>query len=256
MIDADKLGEIYLFSQLSDETLSRVAGALEARAFAADEVLFHRGEPGRELFVVREGSIGIFEPDPEKAGQEKPIRIFGPDEVLGEMAIIDSQPRTLSARAMEPTQTLVLDQAHFQELLHDHAMALAVMASLNDRIRYTTEFLSEVQGWVGRVANGQYEFVNEVRGWVKKLAEGDFDAAAQTGARHRDPTIATLAAEFAQMAAQVKKREENLRAEIAKLKIEIDEKKRERTVSEITDSDFFQDIQARARNLRRKRRSE
>ena len=45
----------------------------------------------------------------------------------------------------------------------------------------------------------------------------------------------------------------SLREEIAQLKIEIDETKRKKHVSEITESEFFQDIQARAKDLRQKR---
>lgn len=256
MLELGKLQEVYMFSRLSDETLAEVVAALETRSFAAGEVLFHQGDPGDELFIVKEGSVGIFEPSEETPGEEKPIRIFGPGEVFGEMALIDSQPRTLSARALEPTVTLVLPQSRFRALLQDPAMALGVMISLNDRVRYTTEFLSEVQGWVGRVANGEYAFVDEVRGWVRQVAKGEYEAATEAEAHLRDSTIASLAAEFAQMAAQVQQREEALREEIEELRlqIKIDEEKRQRQVDEIVESDYFQDIQARAKDLRRKRK--
>jgi len=49
-------------------------------------------------------------------------------------------------------------------------------------------------------------------------------------------------------------REEGLRQEIQKLRIEIDEVKRQEQVSEIVDSDFFQDLRARAGNLRKRKR--
>jgi phage regulator Rha-like protein len=62
-----------------------------------------------------------------------------------------------------------------------------------------------------------------------------------------------LAAEFAQMAAQVQKREESLRQQIADLRIEIDEAKKERQVGEIVESEYFQNLRAQASALRRKR---
>ena len=256
MLGPDELKKVYMFSQLSDEKLAEVAVALEPRTFAAGEVLFHQGDPGDEMFIVEKGSIGIFEPSAENPGQEKPIRIFGPGEAFAEMALIDAKPRTLSARALEPTVALALPQERFRALLNDPGMALGVMISLNDRVRYTTEFLSEVQNWVGRVAKGEYDFVNEVRDWVQRVAEGEYEAVAHPDTRLRDPTIAALAAEFAQMAAQVQRREEALRQEIEalRLRIEIDEEKRQRQVSEIVESDYFQDIRARARDLRRRRK--
>ena len=49
-------------------------------------------------------------------------------------------------------------------------------------------------------------------------------------------------------------REQALRQEIEQLRIEIDESKRQKQVSEIVDSDFFQDLQSKARSLRTRTR--
>jgi len=49
-------------------------------------------------------------------------------------------------------------------------------------------------------------------------------------------------------------REQSLRQEIQQLRIEIDEAKRQQQVSEIVDTDFFQDLQVRARAMRGRRR--
>ncbi|MGD8623132.1 MAG: cyclic nucleotide-binding domain-containing protein [Anaerolineae bacterium] len=252
----EALKEVYMFRRLSDETLEQVAGLLETRNYTPGEVLFHKGEPGAEMFIVQDGSVAIFEPDQKEPGTERPLRIFRPGEAFGEMAIIDLEPRSLSARAVQATQVLVLKGDDFRRLLHDQDMAQAVMSGLNDRIRYTTDFLGEVRDWIGRMAAGQYEtaqFFSDMQAWVQQLTEGDYGRDDEFQTQYRDQTIASLAADFARMAAQVKEREEELRQEIAQLKIEIDETKRKRQVDEIVESDFFQDIQARARELRRKR---
>jgi signal transduction histidine kinase len=114
-------------------------------------------------------------------------------------------------------------------------VATAVMGGLSDRIRYTTEFLSEV------------------REWVKRVAEGRYDREFKPQADYQDRSIAALAGEFAQMAAHVQKREEELRQEIMQLRIEIDEAKKARQVSEIVESDFFQDLQSKARRMRQQK---
>ena len=132
-------------------------------------------------------------------------------------------------------------------------MAFSVTFGLSDRIRYTTEFLNEVRGWVSRVTQGEYnrdEFLSEVRNWVKSVAEGDYEEALKPAAAAKDQNIATLAAEFAQMAAQVQKREAQLRREIAQLRIEIDHAKRRQEVEEITGTDYFQNLRAKAKELR------
>jgi CRP-like cAMP-binding protein len=257
MIEPSELKKAFLFNRLSDETLATVAATLEVRQFADGEVLFHKGDLGDEMFIVEEGSVAIYEPSKDQPGKERPMRIFRAGETLGEMALIDFQPRTLSARAMQPTQVLVLKGDDFRRLLSNPIMAVAVMGSLNDRIRYTTEFLNEVREWMGRMASGQYEaarFFSDMQDWVKQVAEGEYGQPVEAGGRYHDKTLATLAAEFARMATQVRQREDALRQEIAQLKIEIDDVKRKREVAEIVESDYFQALKTQAEELRRKRK--
>lgn len=235
MVEAVNLRAVELFAALPDETLAELAAVLVPRALPEGTVLFNQGEPGDEMYIVRRGSIALYIPNPEQPGEERPIRIVGAGEVLGEMALIDNQPRSVSGRAVEPVEILVLTGDEFRRLLRAHPeMALAVMSGLNNRIRYTTDFLGEVREWVRRVAAGEYE-----RSFSPKT-------------EYRDRSIAALAAEFAQMAAQVRKREEALRQEIVDLRIEIDQAKKERQVGEIVESEYFQNLRAQAARLRRR----
>jgi CRP-like cAMP-binding protein len=236
MTEQVDLRTIALFEQLSVAALAKLAAILESRALPAGAVLFDKGDPGDEMYIVGSGRIALYIPNPEKPGEERPIRIINPGEVLGEMALIDNQPRSVSGRTIEPAEVLVLRGDGFHQLLRDHPeVALAVMSGLNNRIRYTTDFLGEVREWVRRVASGEYE-----RGFAPQ-------------SDYQDRSIAALAAEFAQMAAQVQKREEALRQEIVELRIEIDEAKKERQVGEIVESEYFQNLRAQAEKLRRRR---
>jgi CRP-like cAMP-binding protein len=229
------LRSIRLFQRLSDDALSEVKAALTSRHLDAGEILFHMGDPGDELFIVGSARVAIYAPNPEHPEEERPIRIMQPLDILGEMALIDQQPRSLSAKALEPGEIWALKADDFLALIrNDPQVALSVMSGLNDRIRYTTQFLGEVRDWVKRVAEGQYE------------------RDLKPGAAYEDPSISSLAAEFAQMAAQVQKRETELRQQVFQLQIEIDTVKKERQVSEIVESDYFQSLAAQARRLRKK----
>jgi len=233
MTEIAGLKNMLMFSRLPDAAFNEVAAALKPRALAAGEILFRMGDPGSELFIVNTGRVAIYTPDAAKPGEEHPIRIFEADEVLGEMALIDNQPRSLSARALEASEVLVLTGDDFRRLLRAYPdMALAVMAGLNDRIRYTTEFLSEVREWIQRVAKSQY------------------DRTFTASKDYQDRSVEALAAEFAQMAAQVQQREDELRKEVMELRIEINETKRQRQLDEITETDYFQTLQNQAKKLR------
>jgi CRP-like cAMP-binding protein len=254
-----------IFRRLSAERLVEVGGELERRSLDGGQVLFNQGDAGDELFIVQDGCVEIFAPSLDRPGKEKPIRLFRAGDLLGEMALIDGQPRSLSARTTEPTHVLVLSGENFRRLIgEDPAVAVAVMGGLSDRIRYTTEFLAQVRHWVGRMSAGKYktdQFLKEMQEWVQQVAGGQ--PAQGTGAKngpagaggsgYRDETLATLAGEFAQMATQVREREEALQRQVEQLRIEIDEVKKQHQVDEIVESDYFQSLKSQAANLRRKR---
>jgi CRP-like cAMP-binding protein len=257
------LRDVYMFGQLTDEKIAEIEAVLEVRRLETGETLFSQGEPGDELFIVQQGQMAIYSPSEERPGEEKPIRLFRRGGILGEMALIDRQPRSLSARALEPTWLLALKGDDFRRLLRqDSELAFAVMVGLNDRVRYTTEFLNEVRAWVGRMGQGEYsrdDFLQEVRGWVKQVAEGDYEQdieAEPEKEQYRDATVANLAAEFAQMAAEVRQREEKLRQEIAQLKVEIDESKRQQDVAEITGTDYFKSLKAQVKSMKQDQEDE
>ncbi len=229
---------ITLFSQLSDEALASVTAALTQRRLAAGEILFNQGDPGDELIVVRQGKIAIFVPTAGAPAGGQAIRHFQPGEMLGEMALIDRKPRSVSARAEEPSEILALSGEAFRRMLTENPeTALSVMAGLSERIRYTTDFLGEVRTWVRRMAEGNYQ-------------SGAAPAEAQP---FRDPTLSALAAEFAQMAARVQEREDTLRQEVARLRIEIDESKRKQDAEQIMGTEYYQSLKEKVKSLRRQR---
>jgi len=78
----------------------------------------------------------------------------------------------------------------------------------------------------------------------------DFSALKSKG-RFSDE-IGKLVEVFAVMADKVRQREQSLKRQVEALKIEIDETKRKKQVSEIADSDFFRELQAKAREMRSK----
>jgi HAMP domain-containing protein len=87
------------------------------------------------------------------------------------------------------------------------------------------------------------------------IGEGDYDhdLSGLSKGRFRDE-IGMLAAVFGIMIEKVGRREKNLRNQVEKLKIEVDEAKRREQVKEIVDTDFFQDLQAKADSMRQRKK--
>jgi CheY-like chemotaxis protein len=82
------------------------------------------------------------------------------------------------------------------------------------------------------------------------VESGDFDVASLAHVATRHDALGQLARVFQRMAQQIYAREQRLREEVQELRIEIDEVKKARQVAEITETDYFQELQERARRMR------
>ncbi|HYY87413.1 MAG TPA: response regulator, partial [Chloroflexota bacterium] len=82
------------------------------------------------------------------------------------------------------------------------------------------------------------------------VESGDFDPASLAEVATRHDALGQLARVFQRMAQEVYAREQRLRQQVQELRIEIDEVKKARQVAEITETDYFQELQERARRLR------
>jgi nitrate/nitrite-specific signal transduction histidine kinase len=90
-----------------------------------------------------------------------------------------------------------------------------------------------------------------------RIGEGDYkqDLAHLTQVNFQDE-ISTMADVFTIMVGKVYQREQTLIKQVEELRIEIDDTKRKKQVSEIVESEFFQDLQAKSRAMRRRRSAE
>lgn len=88
-----------------------------------------------------------------------------------------------------------------------------------------------------------------------RVGEGNYDLLTHGRGLFADETT-HLADTFNIMIGKVRGREESLKQQVHELQIIIDMDKKEKQVEEVTGSEFFQDLQSRARDMRRKRGSE
>ncbi len=86
------------------------------------------------------------------------------------------------------------------------------------------------------------------------IEAGDFQSDRLDIVKKRQDELGQLARVFQQMAREVRQREERLKQQVAELKIEIDQNKRSQQVSEVTDTQYFRDLQQRSKDLRDRRK--
>lgn len=106
---------------------------LERRRFKAGEVIIRENDLGETAFIIEKGSVEITK---EIGG--KPVRLatLGVGETLGEMSMIDDQPRSATATAVEPTEVTEIHHDGFYEALQtDPEVTLLLLKSLFERLR-------------------------------------------------------------------------------------------------------------------------
>jgi two-component system, cell cycle response regulator len=104
-----------------------------------------------------------------------------------------------------------------------------------------------------RLHDLQLEYLEQVGRVVDAAAAVEaetFDAASLEAVAARDDALGQLARVFQRMAREVFERERRLKAQVQQLRIEIDEARADRKVAEITESDYFRDLQKKASRLR------
>lgn len=92
---------------------------------------------------------------------------------------------------------------------------------------------------------------------AQRVSEGEYDVEVTSLTETRFPDEMTeLAAAFQVMAGKVAERERSLKQEVQRLRVEIDHARRDASVREIVESDFFTDLTAKAAEMRRRARGQ
>ena len=123
------LKKVELFREVPAEYLTRMAEIAEERVLYRDEVLFKEGEPGDSLYLIQDGEISV-----RMSGRE--IAVLGPRQCIGEMALLDGQPRSATCIVTRDARLLRISSEDFFNLLDTHTdIAKALLRTLAGRLR-------------------------------------------------------------------------------------------------------------------------
>jgi len=130
----DTLATAPLFSELSRRDLKRLAAATIVRNYKKGDVIVKEGESAVAFYLIRTGKVDIIHGHGSKG--QKIAATLGPGEFFGEMALLDSYPRSASAVAKGDTECLVLSRWDFiAELRTSPHIAVQMLPVLSRRLR-------------------------------------------------------------------------------------------------------------------------
>jgi CRP-like cAMP-binding protein len=131
-----RLVSIPLFAGLSPKELAPLRDAVRRLTLNEGEMLFRQGEPGTTLYLLEQGSLKVYTIG--CGDEEIVLDILGPDDVIGELALLDGEPRSMFAEATSDCELLALDRGPFMEHLRRHPeTAITMLTNLSARVRQT-----------------------------------------------------------------------------------------------------------------------
>jgi CRP-like cAMP-binding protein len=126
------LQSVNIFSQTPAAVLASVAAIAEVVDIEAGQTFIHEGDLADSLYVIVEGEVRVHSGD-------KAILTLGPGKSVGELAVLDPEPRVASVTAISPTRLFRIAGDAFAEVMADRPeIASGIIRALCQRIRLTT----------------------------------------------------------------------------------------------------------------------
>lgn len=117
---------------------------LLGKLYSNGDVIVRQGETGDCMYVVQRGQVAIVLEEPD--GSETGLNVLKEGDLFGEMAILEKQPRSATARAIGEARILTVDRRTFlRRVKEDPTLALNILRSLSRRIRHMNHELEEAR---------------------------------------------------------------------------------------------------------------
>ncbi len=149
--------DIPLFSGLDEEQISLLEHAVIRKKIPKNTVVVLQDDTTDSMYIIESGSVRVMMNDEE--GREITLAILGQGEYFGEMAVVDSRPRSATVMTREPSVLLVIPGTAIQRLIReDSDFAPALLAGLLQRLRAADEQIAslvfrDVYGRMARLFN-------------------------------------------------------------------------------------------------------
>ncbi len=131
------------FCELSPAIIDRLAAHARLSTYSPGQPIFRKGEEGLGLLAVISGTVKISTPSPE--GKEITLNHIGPNEIFGEIALLDGGARTADAMALSECELLLLDRRDVLPILMEEpTVSIKLLEVVSSRLRRTSEQVEDL----------------------------------------------------------------------------------------------------------------
>jgi CRP/FNR family transcriptional regulator len=132
-----------LFTGLAQPDLENIAATTTIKSRDKGDYLFHEGDRAHGFYVVQRGAINVHRVN--AAGKEQIIHVFRSGESFAEIALASERGYPADARAIEPTQVLLVQKEGFLALLkRQPELALRMLGSMSSHLRVLVSQLEDL----------------------------------------------------------------------------------------------------------------
>jgi CRP/FNR family transcriptional regulator, cyclic AMP receptor protein len=136
------LSKHFLISTLPERALDDLVKFSTIGRFEPHQAIFSKGDPGDSLYGILSGRVRIYSTSPD--GAEITLNVQEPGELCGEIALLDGNPRTASAAAMEHVDLLRIHRDHFLPYVRSNPdLVLGMLSLVCQRLRWTTSVIED-----------------------------------------------------------------------------------------------------------------
>jgi CRP/FNR family cyclic AMP-dependent transcriptional regulator len=114
----NSLKSIPLFKELTKRDLSSLINIIHNRTYVTGEIIFHQGDPGIGLYIIREGEVEIQRENDQKV--KKSLATFSKGDFFGELALVDGETRSASALAKTASRVSVIFKPDLDEFIEKY----------------------------------------------------------------------------------------------------------------------------------------
>lgn len=140
------LSNIPLLNGLAPHVLQQVGAAMQFRTVEKGAYVMHKGSPGDHLVFLLSGRVQVL--DVTEDGREIVLSSLSPGDYVGEMAVIDGQPRSASVQAADTSLVAFLPRAHAQQLLYANPLMAHMQIALGAERSEDLDKALAIGGWV------------------------------------------------------------------------------------------------------------
>jgi len=194
------LASVELFGEMNEEEIDDLTALAQIKKLEKDNTVFHAGDPADAVFVVASGRVKVVITSSD--GKEFILTVLGAGQVFGEMALLESAPRSASVVTLSAVEVLVISRSDFQRLLESNPrISLRLMAILSRRLRRANSKMESLayMDVAGRLARYLLDLARDHgqrlgNGWVVVRRPTHSDIAHSIGTSRE--TVSRLINEF------------------------------------------------------------